>query len=253
MPRSRLAIAVAAALIACGCQSPNHGPSTPAGSTTPISNRLCAQVHGVWDAKAGQCRLSRDAPAGAHFEVTASYPVDLVDNPPAGPVLTSFVQEFFSDHGESDDNGSGSAKLSSQVHTHASATKTVVFQFDWYFASMPHPNAGITTFTFDSNRQLQLADLLCPGVDPLKAIPPIVRPIVQQALRRSPFRVEQFEPDHAEGDLADGYQAWALDGDDLVLYMPAGRGPRGVPPGFVSPHIPLAQLAPILREKGCST
>lgn len=253
MLQNRLAVAVAAVLIAGGCQSANHGPGTPAAGTTTTPNRLCSQVHGVWDAKAGQCTLNRVAPNGAHLEVTAAYPVDLVDNPPSGPVLTPFVQKFFADHGEDDGNGNGDAKLTSQVHTHASATKSVVFRSDYYFDSMPHPNEAITTFTFDSNRQLQLTDLLCPGVDPLKAIPPIARPIVQQALSGSPFQVEQFEPDHAEGGLADDYQAWALDGDDLVLYLPAGRGPGGIPPGFISPHIPLAKLGPILRAKGCST
>jgi hypothetical protein len=251
MSLSRLAAAVAAALIACGCHSPNHSSSSPAASTTPIPNRLCSDVHGVWDGKAGQCKLSTDV-NGAHLEVTAAYPVDLVDSPPAGPVLTPFIRQFFRDHGEADDNGNGSANLTSQVHTHTPSTKTVVFQTDYYFSSMPHPNAGITTFTFDSNHQLQLADLLCPGVDPLTAIPPIAHPLVQQALNGSPFQVEQFEPDRPEGDLADGYRAWALDGDDLILYMPAGRGPGGISPGAVSPHIPLARLAPILRAKGCS-
>jgi hypothetical protein len=243
---------VAAVLFACGCHGPTQGSAATSASTTPIPNRLCNDVHGGWDGKTGQCKFSRDAPTGAHLEVTAAYPVDLVDNPPAGPVLTPFIRKFFRDHGEADDNGNGSANLTSQVHTHAPSTKTVVFQTDYYFSSMPHPNAGITTFTFDSNHQLQLADLLCPGLDPLTAIPPIARPLVQQALIGSPFQVEQFEPNRPEGDLADGYQAWALDGDDLVLYMPAGRGPGGISPGAVSPHIPLAQLAPILRAKGCS-
>jgi hypothetical protein len=120
---------------------------------------------------------------------------------------------------------------------------------------MPNPGGQITTFTFDfgQGKQLQLADLFCPGTDPLKAIPPIARPFVQQSLAGSPFHVEQFEPDKAEGELADNYQAWALDGDDLVLYMPAGRGPGGVPPGFITPRIPMAEFSAISREKGCTT
>ncbi|WAJ46047.1 hypothetical protein OK015_06025 [Mycobacterium sp. Aquia_216] len=249
---SRLAIAVATVLVACGCHTSHPGPGTPAVRPTPVPSRLCNDVHGVWDAKAAQCKLSKDV-NGAHLEVTAAYPVDLVDNPPDGPVLTSFVRKFFTDYGETDTNGAGNANLTSQVFTHTPGTKTVVFQSDWYFSSMPHPSAAITTFTFDAKRQLQLADLLCPGVDPLTAIPPIAHPFVQQALSGTPFQVEQFEPDHAEGALADNYQAWALDGDDLVLYLPAERGPGGISPGSVAPHIPLAQLAPILRGPGCST
>lgn len=249
MPPSRLAVAVAAVSIVCGCQGPTHTAGSTATSTA--ANRLCDGVHGVWDGKGGRCTSAKDV-NGVRLEVSAAYPVDLVDAPPAGPVLTPFVRKFFTDYGETAANGQGNANLVYQVLTHAGTTKTVVFQSDWYFTSMPHPNAAITTFTFDSQRQLQLADLLCPGVDPLTAIPPIARPYVQQALDGLPFRVEQFEPDHPEGALADGYQAWALDGDALILYLPAERGPGGIAPGAVAPHIPLAQLAPILRGKGCS-
>lgn len=63
-----------------------------------------------------------------------------------------------------------------------------------------------------------------------------------------------FDFDHGKQlQLADNYQAWALDGDDLVRYLPAERGPGGVPPGLITPRLPLAEFAPILREKGCPT
>ncbi len=245
---------VCAALLACGCHSPSRGASTPAVSPTPSPNHLCSQVHGAWDANAGRCKLSMTGSNGVHVDVSATYPIDLVDNPTAGPVLTPFVQKFFADYGETDANGTGDANLAYSVFIHTSAIKSVVFHADWYFNNMPHPSGQITTFTFDldQRKQLQLADLLCPGTDPLKAIPPIAHPFVQQALSGSPFQVEQFEPDHTEGELADNYQAWALDGDDLVLYMPAERAPGGVPPGFITPRIPLADLSPVLRERGCS-
>ncbi|ORW13569.1 hypothetical protein AWC15_14085 [Mycobacterium lacus] len=210
---------------------------------------------GTWDANAGKCTLSKDGANGVHVEVKATYPADLVTNPAAGQVLAPFLRKFFADYGQTDSNGSGDANLAYTLYAHGPATKTVLFQADWYFNGMPHPGGQITTFTFDfdQGKQLQLADLVCPGVDPLKAIPPIARPLVQQALIESPFRVEQFEPDQPDGELADNYQAWALDGDDLVLYMPAGRGPGGVPPGFITPRVPLAALSSILREKGCPT
>jgi hypothetical protein len=237
-------------LLASGCHS--QTPSPPAASPSPASNRLCTDVPGSWDDKSKRCTLTKDA-NGAHIEVKASYPVDLVENPTAGPVLAPFVQKFFTDYGRTD-NGAGDANLAAKVLTHAASTKTVIFHADWYFSSMPHPGGQITTFTFDlgQNKQLQLADLLCPGVDPLKAMPPIARPFVQQPLNGSPFHAEQFEPNRPEGEYADNYQAWALDGHDLILYMPAGRGPGGVSPGFITPRIPLAEFAPILREKGCS-
>jgi hypothetical protein len=256
-PGRWLGIVLALVLLACGCHihGPSHSPNTAASSPSPTPTNLCAETGGVWDAKSGRCTLSKDGANGVHVEVKATYPTDLVDNPTAGPVLGSFLRKFFADYGQTDTNGTGDANLEYSVFTHAPATKTVLFRADWYFNSMPHPSGQITTFTFDfdQGRQLQLADLVCPGIDPLKAIPPIARPFVQQALTGSPFQVEQFEPDHTEGELADNYQAWALDGDDLVLYMPAARGPGGVPPGFITPRIPLAELSSILREKGCST
>jgi len=250
-----LAVVLTAALLASGCQVHSHTANNPSLSPSATPTSLCADMGGAWDAKAGRCTLSKDGANGVHLEVKATYPVDLVDNPTSGPVLGSFLRKFFADYGSPDTNGSGDANLAYQVFTHSPNTKTVMFQADWYFNNMPHPSGQISTFTFDfgQGKQLQLADLVCPGIDPLKAIPPIARPVVQQALVGSPFTVAQFEPNQTEGELADNYQAWALDADDLVLYMPAGRGAGGVPPGFIAPRIPLAEFSPILREKGCST
>lgn len=252
--RGTLTALTAAALLASGCHSQGQhpNPNAPVASPSAAGDHLCAGVHGSWDAKSKRCTLTKDA-NGTHVEVKASYPVDLVDNPTSGPVLTAFVQKFFADYGQTDTNGAGDANLSFKLLEHGPNTKTVFFQADWYFSSMPHPGGQITTFTFDlgQNKQLQLSDLFCQGVDPLSAIPPVARPFVQQALTGSPFRTEQFEPNQTEGEYADNYQAWALDGDALVLYMPAGRGPGGVPPAFVTPRIPLADFSSILREKGC--
>jgi hypothetical protein len=247
-------IALTLVLLACGCHAQNQGAGTSTTSPTPAPNKLCADVAGAWDTKAGRCMLSKDLADGVHVEVKAAYPADLVDNPTAGPVLGPFVRKFFTEHGQTGANGTGGADLAYSLFTHSQVVKTVFFQADWYFAQMPHPNAEITTFTFDfdQRKQLQLADLFCPGTDPLKVIPAIARPFVQKALGGSPFRVEQFEPDKPEGELADNYQAWALDAGDLVLYMPAARGPGGVPPAFISPHIPMAEFGAMSREKGCA-
>jgi hypothetical protein len=255
---SRLGGVLCIALVACACHAPSRSTETPTSTSTKPTG-LCAEVRGTWTAPEQRCTLTKSGANGVHVDVKAAYPADLINDPTAGPVLSTFVRKFFADYGDQrqiDTNGNGDATLAFTLLSHGSAIKTVFFQADWYFSSMPHPGGLITTFTFDFNqhKQLQLADLFCPGVDPLKAIPPIARPLVRQALgAESPLRVEQFEPDQPEGELAENYQAWALDGDDLVLYMPAGRGPGGVPPGFVAPHIPLADLSSVLREKGCST
>jgi hypothetical protein len=241
------------ALLVCGCHASNTSAGNSTTSPSQPANKLCTEVSGAWDAKSGRCTLSKDGANGVRVEVKASYPVDLMDNPIADPVLGPFVRKFFTDYGHADTTGAGDADLKYQMFAHTPTTKTVLFQADWYFSSMPHPSGEITTFTFDfdQGKQLQLADLFCPGTDPLKAIPPIARPFVQQALTGSPFQVEQFEPDQAEGELADNYQAWALVADDLVLYMPAARGPGGVPPGFITPHIPLTEFSAISRGKSC--
>jgi hypothetical protein len=248
-------IALTLVLLACGCHAQNQGVGTSTTSPSPTPNKLCSDIAGAWDAKSGRCTLDKDLANGVHVEVKATYPADLVDNPVAGPVLGPFVRKFLSDYGQAGANGTGDADLAYSLFTHSQAVKTVFFQADWYFAQMAHPNGEITTFTFDfdKGKQLQLADLFCQGTDPLKAIPAIARPFVQQALVGSPFRVEEFEPDKPEGELADNYQAWVLDADDLVLYMPAARGPGGVPPAFISPRIPMAEFGAISREKGCAS
>ncbi len=246
---------LALALLVGGCHASNENAGNSTTGPVRPADSVCSEAGGAWDAKSGRCTLSKVGANGAQVEVTASYPVDLMDNPTAGPVLGPFVRKFFTDHGQAD-SGAGNAKLAYQVFTHNPTTKTVLFHADWYFSSMPHPNGELTTFTFDfeQGKQLQLADLFCPGTDPLKAVPPIARPFVQRALTGSPFHVEQFEPGQAGqagGELADNYQAWALDADDLVLYLPSARGPGGVPPGFITPHIPLTEFSAISRGKGC--
>ena len=101
-----------------------------------------ARCMGAWDANAGRCKLSMTGSNGVHVDVTATYPIDLVDNPTAGPVLTPFVQKFFADYGETDANGTSDANLAYSVFTHTSAIKSVVFHADWYFNSMPHPSGA---------------------------------------------------------------------------------------------------------------
>ncbi|MCV7233781.1 DUF3298 domain-containing protein [Mycobacterium branderi] len=215
---------------------------------------MCGEVGGVWDAQAGHCTVSKRGADNAHVQVSAAYPRDLIDDSTAGPVLGSFLRKFFSQYGTPDDRGDGDATLKYSIYAHPPSIKSVVFQSDWEYRSMPHPMAEITTFSFDLSRgkQLKLADLFCPAVDPLKVLPPLARPAVQQQLANTELAFERFEPGNPDG-FADDYRAWALDGDSLVLYMPAARGPGGMPPGFVQPRIPLSQMHSLLREGGCST
>ena len=144
----------------------------------------------------------------------------------------------------------GEAGATTAVLTGAHGTKTLVFSEDWYYKQMPHPFEALTTWTFDlaRSRRVQLADLFCPGTDPLVALPPLVRPYLQEAAKGKSGDVplEQFEPG-SRGYLDVDYRAWALDGEDLLLYLPASRGPAGMPPGALTPRVPLAALHSILR------
>lgn len=228
-------------LLAGGCGAPDDRPA----STRSAAIAFCTELGGAWNTPARRCTISRNAD---HSHVSATYPVDLIGDPTAGPVLKSFLREFFHQHRITEDGEDSTASLEHSVFTHRPDTKSVVFHGDWYVQGTPHPSEDFTTFTFDlaTGQQLQLADLFCSGADPLQVLPPLVRPDVTQRIAGTPLSVEDFEPDRGGTDYADDYRAWALDGDDLVLYLPAERsGP--VHAGMVTAHLPLTDL----RADGC--
>ena len=148
-------------------------------------------------------------------------------------------------------------------------TLSAVFH-ETYHADGPDFNNAYRTFTFDmaKGRQLQLADLTKPGVDPLAVIPTLAQPFIVQALDQAPpphqpgsypFVVDRWTPDNL---YSGGYKAWAVTPDELVIYMPdypVGHDtPINFTPGVmqwsmdggtVQAHIPLAALSPILRPE----
>ncbi len=223
-------------LLLSGC----HGAPAPSSPAT-AAVAFCSQISGRWDKPTARCTITRDKVGGTRVKITAAYPGELVGDPTAGPVLQDFLRKFVDNFGTPDGSGSGDATLQYSTSRRMPATESVVFKSDWYLQRMPHPVAALTTFTFDlsRHRRLQLGDLFCRGIDPQGTLPASARPAIEQRLKGSPFEVAEFEPG---GALFDGYAAWTLDGDDLVLYLPATRGPGGIPPGFVQPHISLATL-----------
>jgi hypothetical protein len=106
-PRRWLGVVLTPVLLVCGCHGPSCSANTSAAIPSPAPNKLCTEMGGAWDAKPGRCTLTRDGGNGVHVEVMATYPVDLVDNPTAGPVLGSFVRKFFTDCSQTDANGGG--------------------------------------------------------------------------------------------------------------------------------------------------
>jgi hypothetical protein len=223
-------------LVAAGCSSTTHDESPAA---------FCAELGGTWANEA--CGLTATNAKNITVEVSAKYPVDLVDDPTAGPPLRDFLRDFFTTYGHPDDQVAqdGQASLTYKTYTHGDDVKSVVFTNDWYLGGA-HPNDEIATFTFDDKKPITLTDLLCPGNDAITALPPVARPFIRQAIGDD-GDISRYEPG---GDYAENYKAWFLDGDDLVLVMPASRfGPAHS--GMWQPRIPLSALRPILRETGC--
>ena len=247
-----------ALLAACAPEAePHAGNQTAptAASSAPLTDSgLCAELHGMWDPQERSCAVVSSLPKDVTVTTTIRYPEGLISDPVLGPGLRDYARQFL---GERTNPGYLTSNGSAQAGTTALTgheTKTLVFFEDWYYQQMPHPSEALATWTFDLARgkRIQLADLFCPGTDPLAALPPLVRPYLRQAYAAKTdgfagaIPLEQFEPGE-HGYLASDYRAWALDGDDLLLYLPASRGPAGMPPGYLTPRVPLTALRPILR------
>lgn len=245
--------ALVLSLVACSSGSPVESPATAAPPTD-----FCTNLGGTWAGSTESCSLTGTNSKNITAQVRASYPASLLQDPTAGPALQQFLTDFFTKFGHPKDNltQNSDASLGYKAYKHAPNTLSVVFTEEWFVTGTPHPNDAIVTFTFDQTvqRQLTLGDLLCPGVDPLTALPPLVRPYVEQAValdKNSPFTIGQFEPQPGHGGYSDDYKAWYLDGDGLVLVMPAERaGP--VHAGAWQPHIPLSALETIRRGGSCA-
>ena len=222
------------------------GPAAAAGG----SAAFCTENHGTWDQ--GVCTAHGTNAHNIDVKITARYPDDLLADPAAEPVLKEFVRAFFTRFEHLDDLfvRDGFADLKYQTFTHGPDIRSVVFTNLWDLGGA-HPNDEMTTFTVDLRRGkvLALADLFCVGVDPLIELPPLARPYVEKAIGPK-FDIAQFEPG-SKNSFADDYQAWYLDGDDLVLVMPSARsGPATA--GLWQPHVPLSQLHSILRDGACA-
>ncbi|EFV12253.2 hypothetical protein HMPREF9336_02872 [Segniliparus rugosus ATCC BAA-974] len=243
----------------------------PAPSASASPDGFCAELGGSWNGADAKCEMSftrqgtvSDATTGQHtVKITAQYPADLIDQPTAGPVLRQYLRDFSTDFGNSKNwlLAAAGSDITYRVYEHSAAVRSVVFRNAWYVQGAAHPNDELHTFTFDvaAGRQLGLADLLRPGLDPLVALPPLVRPSLQTELERinringvesSGLQAGDFEPKTAEHPYphSDGYAAFALTKDELILMMPAYRsGPVGA--GLVSPHVPLTALRSVLRPE----
>jgi hypothetical protein len=257
--RMSLLLGAAAAAMTVAVTAP-----TAAASAVSFCDELGGQFNGQ------SCQTSVRSERNAVRDITVAIPTELVDDAVAGPVVREYLRALVENwkrvgvHMVADSFGEESYQIYRRGNT-----MSAVFR-ETYHADGPDFNNAYRTFTFDTagGRQLQLSDLMTPGVDPLAAIPPLAQPFVEQALDQAPpphqsgsypFVADRWTPDKV---FSGGYKAWALTPDELILYMPdypvAHDTPLDFTPGLmqwsmdggtVQAHIPLTALGPILRPE----
>lgn len=236
-----------------------------AGASTPD---FCSSLGADWDG--AYCHTTVVSERKAVRDIKVAVPGDLVDNPVTGPTIRGYLTQLVNNwrtvgvHMVADSFG----EENFQILQHGDVL-SVVFHED-YHADGPKPNNAFRTFTWDMGRgaRLGLADLVRPGVEPLGAIASLGEPYIADALDQAPpphqpgtypFVVDRWGPDKV---YSGGYNAWALTGDELILYMPdypvAHDTPTNYTPGImqwsmdggtVQAHIPLTALSSVLRPQ----
>lgn len=227
---------------------------------------FCGDLGGDFDGV--YCRTVVTSVRKADREIKVAIPGDLVDNPNTGPVIREYLRTLYTNwKAKGADMVQDSwGEENFQQFTHGNAM-SVVFHED-YHADGPRFNNAYRTFTFDlpSGKELQLTDIVKPGLDPLAVIPPLAEPFITEALERAapvhepgtyPFTVDRWTPEKV---YSGSYKAWALTPDELIIYMPdypvAHDNPINYQPGMpvwsmdggaVEPHIPVGALAAVLR------
>lgn len=240
--------------------------TAPAAAASAQS--FCDGLAGQWNGQ--YCQTSVRSERNAVRDIKVAIPVEVVDDPVAGPVVRQYLRTLVDNWRRvgvsmaADSFGEANYEIFRRGNT-----LSAVFR-ETYHADGPDFNNAYRTFTFDmaAGRQLQLSDLTRPGVDPLAAIPPLAQPFVEQALdqappahqpRTYPFVADRWTPDKV---YSGAYKAWALTPDELVIYMPDYPVARDTPIDFtpgvmkwamdggtVKAHIPLAALSPVLRPE----
>lgn len=228
---------------------------------------FCAGLGAQWDG--AYCHTSVVSERKAVRDIKVAVPGDLVDNPVTGPTIRDYLTTLVNNwrtvgaHMVADSFG----EENFQILTRGDVL-SVVFHED-YHADGPKANNAFRTFTWDMARgvRLGLADVLKPGVG-VGAIASLGEPFISDALDQAPpphqpgsypFVADRWGPDTV---YSGGYKAWALSGDELILYMPdypvAHDTPLNYTPGImqwsmdggtVQAHIPLAALSSVLRPQ----
>lgn len=236
----------------------------------PVANAsapsFCSGLGGGWDGQ--YCSTDVRSERLATRYIRMAVPGDLIDHPVAGPPIRDYLSKLFTNWrikaASMVADSWGNENF--EIFQHGNAL-TTVFHED-YHSDGPYINNAYRTFTFDmaGGRQLQLADIAKPGVDPYAMIPQLGAPYITEALDRAfwehrpgdyPFVPDRFTPDKV---FSGGYRSWALTPDELILYMPDYPVSHDTPiqynqmqwfmdGGNVQAHIPLEALRSILRPE----
>jgi hypothetical protein len=240
--------------------------AAPPAAASALS--FCDDLGGQWNGQ--YCQTSVRSERNAVRDIKVAIPAEVIDDATAGPVVRQYLTTLVDNWRRvgtsmaADSFGEANYEIFRRGNT-----VSAVFR-ETYHADGPDFNNAYRTFTFDTaaGRQLQLSDLTRPGVDPLTAIPPLAQPFVEQALDHAPpahqpgtypFVVDRWTPDTV---YSGAYKAWALTGDELVIYMPDYPVARDTPIDFtpgvmkwamdggtVKAHVPLAALSSVLRPE----
>ncbi len=239
--------------------------ATPAGADSACT----AVLGGNWDEQNGVCATSLTSVRQAIMTLSVGIPHQLIDDPTAGPLIRGYLRARVDDWRKTSESmvRANEASVDYRIYSHGPVTSVVFHEYWWTVGNMQ--NNAYRTFTFDlgQGRRLELADLFKPGVDPLTALPALVRPYLSDVLDRAqpphvpgtyPFTPDNWEPQPDGSGYSGNYRAFALTVDELILYMPdapmahENPWPRdrlvwSMDGNTVEAHIPLAALAPILR------
>ncbi|MGX9672911.1 mannan-binding protein [Mycobacterium sp. HM-7] len=252
----------AAALIAAGTAISTS--IVTGGATAHATNPCTDAIGGDWNFNDGVCTSAVTSIREAIMTMSVSLPPGVVETP---------VRDYLRSRAGSWRTKAATmirasdSSIDIQSFSHGPLKSLVVHEVEQTVGSTPNNSYRTFTFNVGSNRQLQLGDLFRPGIDPLTALPPLVRPFLIDALDRAqpphdpgtyPFTPDKFEPQADGSGYADNYRAFAVTDTEFVLYLPGwpmrhenpypqDRLQWSMDGGAVIVRVPLAALAPIMR------
>ncbi|MEB3052290.1 RsiV family protein [Mycolicibacter sp. MYC123] len=224
---------------------------------------------GDWTVDGGQCTALVVSQRNAVMELRVALPHEFVSDPSTRPPIRDYLRDRVESWRTAGDMmvRASDVTITHQTYSH-NAIRSVVFHENQQTVGNTANNA-FQSFVFDrrTGRQLALADLFKPGVDPLTALPELARPFLADSLDRAqpphqagsyPFTPDRFEPRPTGSGFSGDFRAFALTPGELVIFMPDRPMTRENPlpedqlvwsmdGGTVEAHVPLAALASILR------